>query len=147
MRAGAKRQLFGVFGAGPTRPQGLLSFCSSAMDCHMRARERVREGTYFGAAFTPRTVIAMAALYSLLRLASTPFAPRGSDKGRFLPALATQPRAGRARCEAAGRTTRSSPQFYPHFPFSALQLLRAALHCAPVTGGGSQRVLATKKSS
>ena len=64
VRAGAKRQLFGVFGAGPTRPLGLLSFCSSAMGSHMRARERVREGTCFGAAFTLRTVIALAALYS-----------------------------------------------------------------------------------
>ena len=40
VRAGAKRQLFGVFGAGPTRPLGLLSFYSSATGCHMRARER-----------------------------------------------------------------------------------------------------------
>ena len=64
VRAGAKRQLFGVFGAGPTRPLGLLSFCSSAMGSHMRARERVREGTCFGAAFTLRMVIALAALYS-----------------------------------------------------------------------------------
>ena len=63
-RAGAKRQLFGVFGAGLTRPPGLRSFPHSAMGCHMRARERVREGTCFGAAFTPRTVIALAALYS-----------------------------------------------------------------------------------
>ena len=64
VRAGAKRQLFGVLGAGPTRPLGLQSFYSSAMGCHMRAHERVREGTCFGAAFTLRMVIASAALYN-----------------------------------------------------------------------------------
>ena len=57
-RAGARRQLFGVFGAGPTRPLGLLSFCSRAMDSLKSAPERLREGPFFDAAFTLRTVIA-----------------------------------------------------------------------------------------